>query len=227
MSKVIKKIAASKETSKGKAIDVTRSQITGNRKRKAKSEEEPVTSITIAPSNKVVLSTKLRPTATSNKSGKRKETISKQCPVIYLGHIPEGFEENEMKQFFNQIGKVLRVKMFRSLRTRKSQGYAFIEFEDTEVAQIAASSMNGYFIGDRKLVSHVLPHFNQKLFTAPKIKETANKDEEAKIDDEAKLVTGENITKIKTKVEKEKLKKQQKLQALGLDIDLGASIEQN
>jgi len=36
--------------------------------------------------------------------------------VVYLGHIPEGFFEDELKGFFSQFGKVKRVKVSRSSR---------------------------------------------------------------------------------------------------------------
>jgi nucleolar protein 15 len=34
--------------------------------------------------------------------------------VIYLGHIPYGMEEPQMKKFFSQFGDVTRVKLWRS-----------------------------------------------------------------------------------------------------------------
>lgn len=34
--------------------------------------------------------------------------------VVYLGHIPHGFYENEIRQFFTQFGQVKRVKVSRS-----------------------------------------------------------------------------------------------------------------
>lgn len=34
--------------------------------------------------------------------------------VVYLGHIPEGFFEDELRGYFSQFGKVLRVKVSRS-----------------------------------------------------------------------------------------------------------------
>ena len=34
--------------------------------------------------------------------------------AVYLGHIPHGFYENEMRGYFSQFGKVTRLKLFRS-----------------------------------------------------------------------------------------------------------------
>lgn len=38
--------------------------------------------------------------------------------VIYLGHIPHGFYENEMRQYFSQFGTVTRLKLARSKKVR-------------------------------------------------------------------------------------------------------------
>ena len=34
--------------------------------------------------------------------------------VIYVGHIPHGFYEDEMKKYFSQFGTVTRLKLSRS-----------------------------------------------------------------------------------------------------------------
>lgn len=36
-------------------------------------------------------------------------------------------------------------------------GYGFVKFANKEVAEIAASTMNGYWMGEKKLVCHLLP----------------------------------------------------------------------
>ena len=38
------------------------------------------------------------------------------CGVIYIGHIPHGFYEGAMKDYFSQFGKVTRLKVSRSRR---------------------------------------------------------------------------------------------------------------
>jgi nucleolar protein 15 len=76
--------------------------------------------------------------------------------VIYLGHIPYGFREEEMKEFFTQFGEVTRIKLARSKRSGRPKGYAFIEFNKLETAEVAAETMNNRFMLDRQLVSHVV-----------------------------------------------------------------------
>jgi nucleolar protein 15 len=77
--------------------------------------------------------------------------------VIYLGHIPAHFEEPELMGFLRQFGRVTRVHLSRSKKTANSRGYAFVEFEDKEVAAVVAETMSGYLLGQKRLVCHIIP----------------------------------------------------------------------
>ena len=66
--------------------------------------------------------------------------------VIYMGHLPHGFYEMELRSFFLQFGTVTNVKVSRSKKTARSKGYAFIEFESEEVAEIVRRTINGYMM---------------------------------------------------------------------------------
>ena len=50
-----------------------------------------------------------------------------------------------------------------------SKGYAFLEFQDPEVATIAAEAMDGYFLSKNKLVCHVVApeKLHPKVSTSP------------------------------------------------------------
>jgi nucleolar protein 15 len=77
--------------------------------------------------------------------------------VIYLGHIPKGFEEAELSAFLGQFGKVTQLKLSRSKKTANTRGYAFIEFVSQQVAAVVAETMSGYLIDSKRMVCHVLP----------------------------------------------------------------------
>lgn len=87
---------------------------------------------------------------TRSKKGKSKTHADRG--LIYLGHIPHGFYEKEMREFFAQFGIVTRVKLCRSPKTGRSKGYGYVEFLHTEVAKIAAETMNNYLMFKRRLV---------------------------------------------------------------------------
>lgn len=76
--------------------------------------------------------------------------------TIYLGHIPFGFFEPQMKSFFEQFGKVSRLRLSRNKKTGNSKHYAFIEFENGEIAPIVAETMNNYLMLGQLLRCHVV-----------------------------------------------------------------------
>lgn len=85
-----------------------------------------------------------------------KGSSAKPGAVLYLGHIPHGFYEEEMMGFFSQFGDVKRLRLSRNKKTGASKHFAFIEFEVAQVAAIVAKSMNGYLMYNKILVCHVM-----------------------------------------------------------------------
>lgn len=77
--------------------------------------------------------------------------------VVYLGHIPFGFFEEQMRKFFTQFGTVGKLRLARSKKTANSKGYAFIEFLNRDVAEIVADTMDGYMMYGRILKCNVIP----------------------------------------------------------------------
>ena len=66
--------------------------------------------------------------------------------VVYVGRIPHGFYEHEMRAYFSQFGSVTRLRLSRSRKTGHSKHYAFIEFADADVAKIVADTMDNYLM---------------------------------------------------------------------------------
>jgi nucleolar protein 15 len=87
--------------------------------------------------------------------------------VVYIGHLPHGFYEDELKKYFGQYGEVLAVKVARSKKTARSRGYAFIQFKYAEVAEIVSQTMNGYLLLGKVLASNVLAPTEKNPFSFP------------------------------------------------------------
>ena len=99
-------------------------------------------------------------TSKTNMSKKNKSKKKGKKPkkgVIYLGHIPHGFYEDQMRSFFSQFGEVTRLRLSRNKKTGRSKSYAYIEFDSAEDASIVARTMNGYILVGRVLVCHTIP----------------------------------------------------------------------
>ena len=86
----------------------------------------------------------------------RKGTKRELPRVIYVGHVPHGFYEAQMREYFGQFGEVTRVKVSRNKKTGKSKHYAFVEFKHPEVAEIVAESMNNYLLANQVLKIELL-----------------------------------------------------------------------
>lgn len=86
--------------------------------------------------------------------------------VIYVSHLPRNLVEPQLKSYFGQFGKILRLRLSRSKKTGNSKGYAFIEFDCDEVAKIVAETMNNYLMGERLIKCQVFPpeKVHEKLF---------------------------------------------------------------
>ncbi|KAF2430663.1 RNA-binding domain-containing protein, partial [Tothia fuscella] len=66
--------------------------------------------------------------------------------TIYIGRVPHGFFEHQMRAYFTQFGTILRLRLSRNKKTGASKHYAFIEFESSDVADIVAKTMNNYLM---------------------------------------------------------------------------------
>ncbi|EPT26453.1 RNA recognition motif-containing protein [Toxoplasma gondii TgCatPRC2] len=158
-------------------------------------------------------------TGTRSEQSRSKKSLVSNRGVIYLGHLPQGFFEPQLRKFFSQFGKVTRVELRRSKRTGNSKGFAFVEFELPEVADIVAEAMNNYMMFGRTLVCHVVPpqNLSEKVFSnadkkfkrAPSRLIAAGKHNKA----EGEMASARQVNR---KIVSG-LKKQQRLKELGID----------
>ncbi|PSN63967.1 RNA-binding domain-containing protein [Corynespora cassiicola Philippines] len=77
--------------------------------------------------------------------------------VVFLGRIPHGFYEPQMKKYFAQFGQITKLRLSRNKKTGASKHYAFIEFKSAEVAEIVAKTMNNYLMFNHILQCRVVP----------------------------------------------------------------------
>ncbi|KAJ2857112.1 nucleolar protein [Coemansia erecta] len=77
--------------------------------------------------------------------------------VIYVGRIPHGFYEEEMRGYFSQFGDIISLRLSRNPKTGNSRHYGFIRFKYAEVARIVADTMNNYLLFDRLLKCVFIP----------------------------------------------------------------------
>lgn len=77
--------------------------------------------------------------------------------VIYIGRIPHGFYEPQMRAYFSQFGDILHLRLARNRKTGRSRHYAFIEFASRAVAEIVAKTMDKYLLFGHILQVRTVP----------------------------------------------------------------------
>jgi nucleolar protein 15 len=82
--------------------------------------------------------------------------------VLYVSHIPYGFDDKAGWEFFSQFGKIKGLCYPRSKKTGRSKGFMFILFEDREIAEICAKSLHNYYFFNKMVKCVVLPE-NHKI----------------------------------------------------------------
>lgn len=155
--------------------------------------------------------------AKKNKSSKGSKLDSPG--VIYVGHLPLGLFEPQLKSYFEQFGKVLRLRLSRSKKTGGSKGYAFVEFDCDEVAKIVAETMNNYLMGERIIKCHVVPpeKVHEKLFVGSQ--KQFSKPSHPAVARYNKKHTEEQINKLTKKLLRKEAKLRKRLAENGIDYD--------
>ncbi|XP_071943497.1 MKI67 FHA domain-interacting nucleolar phosphoprotein-like [Antedon mediterranea] len=151
--------------------------------------------------------------------------------VLYVGHIPHGFFEPQMRHFFSQFGTVTRLKLSRSTKSGRSKGYGFVEFEFDEVAKIAAETMNNYLTYNKLLKCHVIAKekihpdmfkgCDRRFFNPSVIKRKAISKHNS-----ALTADGSRVLKLLTKRAKQSKRRQKKIAKAGIDYEFDGCSEQ-
>lgn len=76
---------------------------------------------------------------------------------VYVGRIPHGFYEHQMRAYFGQFGNISRLRLSRNKATGHSKHFGFIEFESEEVAKIVAQTMDNYLLFGHILKVKLVP----------------------------------------------------------------------
>jgi cold-inducible RNA-binding protein len=77
---------------------------------------------------------------------------------LYVGNLPFGVSEEDLKKLFSEAGAVQSVKIVVDSYSGRSRGFGFVEMASKEEAEKAISLLNGKTLMDRALtVSEARP----------------------------------------------------------------------
>jgi nucleolar protein 15 len=112
---------------------------------KAKAKKEPKEPVVTNPRSKLLIANRIQSAVPNAERG-----------VVYVGRLPKEFFEPDLHKFFSQFGDITRLRLSRSKKNAHSKGYAYIEFELQEVAEIVAKEMNKYYIMSQQIVCELM-----------------------------------------------------------------------
>ncbi|KAH9327034.1 hypothetical protein KI387_007212, partial [Taxus chinensis] len=157
------------------------------------------------------------------KEPKEGQTVSdvKKPSVLYIGHIPHGFYEEQMRGFFSQFGKIKRLRISRNKKTGNSRHYGFIEFESPDVAEIVADSMHNYLMFEHILqVRLVQPEeIHPKLWERANVKFKPIKWQQIERKHHNRERTVEEQHRLIKTILKKDAKRRKKIQAAGIEYE--------
>ncbi|WFD38926.1 nucleolar protein [Malassezia japonica] len=78
--------------------------------------------------------------------------------IVYVGRLPHGFFEDQLKAYFSQFGDIRRLRLSRNKKTGHSKHYGFVEFLSKEVAEIVVETMNNYLLDGHLLQMALIPN---------------------------------------------------------------------
>lgn len=84
------------------------------------------------------------------KTLQRHQALVLMCRV-YVGSISFELKEDTIRQAFLPFGPIKSINMSWDPLTQKHKGFAFVEYELPEAAQLALDQMNGVMIGGRNI----------------------------------------------------------------------------
>ncbi|KAK4296668.1 hypothetical protein Pmani_030853 [Petrolisthes manimaculis] len=99
------------------------------------------------------------------KSLQRHQALVLMCRV-YVGSISFELKEDTIRQAFVPFGPIKSINMSWDPVTQKHKGFAFVEYEMPEAAQLALEQMNGVMIGGRNIKVGRPSNMPQKWSTA-------------------------------------------------------------
>ncbi|KAA8498613.1 Cleavage stimulating factor 64 [Porphyridium purpureum] len=75
----------------------------------------------------------------------------KQNSTVFVGNIPYGTTEEQLREVFGQVGNVVSFRILYDKETGKPKGFGFCEYEDTETAMSAIRNLNQVEVNGRPL----------------------------------------------------------------------------
>ena len=72
--------------------------------------------------------------------------------TVYVYNLPDEVSDDDMETLFCGFGKIVQARVYFDRLTKESKGFGFVTFAETNMAEVAQVSMNGFMLGSKRLV---------------------------------------------------------------------------
>jgi RNA recognition motif-containing protein len=82
---------------------------------------------------------------------------------LFVGNLPYSVDDSELEAAFADHGTVVSAVVIRDRESGRSRGFGFVEMETEEMAEVAASALDGFEMDGRRLrVNEAQPKNNER-----------------------------------------------------------------
>ncbi|KAJ7590806.1 hypothetical protein C8J56DRAFT_858097 [Mycena floridula] len=158
------------------------------------------------------------------KLAQAKKQTTEERGVLYIGRLPHGFYEDQLKAYFSQFGNVTRLRVSRNKKTGKSKHYCFLEFDSLPVAEIVAETMDNYLLMGHILRCKIIPknEVHPELWVGANRKwRTVPRDRIVRVEHDRPRTTEEQARASKRLLKRQNERKR-KLEKAGIDYNFDA-----
>ena len=74
---------------------------------------------------------------------------------IYVGYLPEGMNDDQLKAKFAEFGKVFSAKVIKDRDTGLSRGFGFVEMKDNYEGQLAIDGLRNWEVDGKRVKVNV------------------------------------------------------------------------
>lgn len=87
---------------------------------------------------------------------------------IYIGNLSYKVNKYDLKEIFEEYGKVISVKIITDKHSGKSKGFAFVEMDNIHEAKNAVNELNGSTLRMRNIIVNEAKAREGKFFRVQK-----------------------------------------------------------
>ncbi|CAF3584532.1 unnamed protein product [Rotaria socialis] len=114
-------------------------------------EHQPAANALLAMNKRLVMGREIKVNWATTSAGTTSKIDTSKHFHIFVGDLAPEIDQNTLREAFSPFGEISEIKIAKFTDTQKPKGYCFISFANQSDAETAITSMNGQWLGTRKI----------------------------------------------------------------------------